>query len=1037
MGVIAAKRQVGSIGPVGVVRQQSSNQYQRIAAATNKLTELAIGEMGRQAAISGKQLAQEENISKITTLDPITNKPEALSWVEDNSFLGRVGKEAYEETIAKRFQFEIDNQLKIKAKELAIKYQDKDGGVELFKDQMHQYIDSMATGSEATGYSNYIMQSGVALTTTTSLNLMDKAAARERTKTTSVIVTGLEDQLDALETLVSNGDLDRADIIRKDIISTSENAFASSHFTREEARAYKKAAALSYARGYLRDKLVGLNSDQISNVLNSLVSGNYDSLNEELHDTEIQVLSGAAEFLTKDIEVNGETITTVDYDAIKSLSTFVEGQYQSTKLAEDRRATEALLGTTKYDTAINNSRGVGPEVLDSSDFPTEDSKINELKNRYDATETLLNDRELKDPVLRQGIPSTDQEKLDVRMRMSFGLLIPAYEWLQDNTDLSPPDIVKALQESYDTGNTGRNFGSLIKGDARVAMEVIKHLKGQTGGLNDPQMDEFITGLGQVDIRNSEKAKIEEEVKINETIENFILNPVANYDEAIKYINASSLSQPQKNARTTELNVARANVILNNAIQRDSSITSDKIVDAATYASMGIEKDSLTPELKAAVDESKEYLNDGQISSLLSTKATRLNSSESKANVGFAKREAQNAILSGQTLANTASNKEAAEELIVNFSGGMTATEFFLSDQTFATRPDGTPQNPAALALMQSIHAGVLPTTLNTLFKSLANGVPTQNPDQALNLITLYKQFSSQPKGGLPSVNIISHLLGKETSGKLEAIITARLMTNESVNEIANRLANTDLEEVKLSMKRKFGDKHDKPELTVNDFVALEVPDAKNNSQAIKMLGSYALYMGSLGMSADSISENLDIYYNRMFSNTEGYVIDAASESGQKSRYSFNHIFTDASVKEFFVEKVNKELMDILPNGQSLMISTDDNPVSNRAYLMPIGVDQGGGVRFMVVMNHNGNYIPVVGKSGYPVGFSTGESDVVDFAKSINREKFMNTYTLQEINAIRESKIAGDKIQEGLSTDVDEGYVLPEGYEDSPYAGAGQ
>ena len=165
MGVIREKRQVGSLGVVGVVRQQSSNQYQRIAAATNKLTELAIGEMGRQSAISGKKLAQEEETSKITTLDPITNKPQALSWVNDNSFLGRVGKEAYEETIAKRFQFEIDNQLKLKAKELAIKYQDQDGGVELFKDQMHQYIDNMATGSEATGYSNYIMQSGVSLTT--------------------------------------------------------------------------------------------------------------------------------------------------------------------------------------------------------------------------------------------------------------------------------------------------------------------------------------------------------------------------------------------------------------------------------------------------------------------------------------------------------------------------------------------------------------------------------------------------------------------------------------------------------------------------------------------------------------------------------------------------------------------------------------------------------------------------------------------------------------------------------------------------------
>ena len=71
MGVIREKRQVGSLGPVGVVRQQSSNQYQRIAAATNKLTELAIGEMGRQAAISGEELAQEENISKINDIQKL------------------------------------------------------------------------------------------------------------------------------------------------------------------------------------------------------------------------------------------------------------------------------------------------------------------------------------------------------------------------------------------------------------------------------------------------------------------------------------------------------------------------------------------------------------------------------------------------------------------------------------------------------------------------------------------------------------------------------------------------------------------------------------------------------------------------------------------------------------------------------------------------------------------------------------------------------------------------------------------------------
>ena len=1036
MGVIREKRQVGSLGPVGVVRQQSSNQYQRIAAATNKLTQLAIGEMGRQSAISGKKLAQEEETSKITTLDPITNKPEALSWIEDNSFFGRVGKEAYEETIAKRFQFEIDNQLKLKAKEFAIKYQDKDGGVELFKDQMHQYIDNMATGSEATGYSNYIMQTGVSLTTTTSLNLMDKAAAKERMKTTSIIVSGIEDQLDALETLASDGFSQRAEIIREEIINTARNAQGSSHFTKEEADAFEKSSAIRYARGVLRYRMQNLNSDQSTNILNSLLSGSYSDLDKTFNAEEIDALSTAVSFLQSSIEVNGETVMTVDFESIQSLAPFVQGTIQSTKLAEAKVAQEASLNETKYDTAINNARGTGEIVLNSSSYPTYDSKVNELINRYEKTETLLNNRETKDPALRKGVSATNQEKLDVRMRMSYGLLIPAYEWLQDNTKLSPPDIVRAIQESYDSGNTGSNFGKFIKGDARIAMEVIKDLKKRKNGLNDPQIDEFIAGLGQVDFRNSEKAKIEEEVSTNEKIENFIANATDQYDEALVYINTSTLSQPQKNARIDELNVARVNNILNEAIQANSDIVSDNIIDAATYASLGLEKDSLTPELKAAVDNAKSFLNDDKISSLLSVKASKLNSSEAKASIGIAEKNIQTSIQNGELLGNTTAQKKASENLILQFSGGM-GVEFFTSDETFATKPDGTAKNPAALMLLQSIHSGVIPTSLEVMFDKLADGIPTDDPQTALNLITLYKQLSSQPKGELPQVNLIAPLLGKETSSKLEAIATARIMTNESVNEIAKRLNDTDLEEVKVTMKRKFGDKHGKGELTVNDFVALEVPDAKNNSQAVKMLGSYALYMGSLGMSADSIGKNLDSYYNRMFSDTEGYIIDVASESGEKSRYSFNHIFTDARIKDFFIEKVNRELMDILPNGQSLMISSDSNPPSNRAFLMPINVDQSGGVRFMVVMNDNGNYIPVTGKNGYPVGFSTGESDVVDFAKNITNENFMKTYSLQDINVIRESKIEGDEIQESLTTDPNQGYSVPEEYEDSPYAGAGQ
>ena len=1036
MGVIRTQRQVGSIGPVGVVRSRSSGQFQRIAAATNKLTELAVGEMGRQAAKRGKELAEQESVSRITTLDPITNKPEALSWIGDNNFVGRVGKEAYEETIAKRFQFEIDNKLKIKANELAIKYQFKDGGSELFKEQMHQYIDNMATASEATGYSNYIMQSGVSLVTTTSLNMMDKEFQREFAKTTAILASGIDESTDAIETLASQGAFDQAKNIQKDVGNTSSRAQTSNHFTEAEAEGFNENAAFAYARGVFRYEMQNVNSDEATNIYTAILSGSLKGLDKTFNAREIEIINNAVDGFTKTVEIDGKEVLVQDFESVKALAPFIEGQIKRIKNEENTNALLKSFEPDEFSDIVNDAGSIGTSVISDDDlYPTPESKVDEILKRYNLGKTQLEKIELNDPVNRVGEPSHQAQLADIRIRISKNLLLEAYNDLQDTTKLSSSDIVKVLEEAFRTENTGEQFSQFLKGNTKAAMEVIKQLGKEKGGINVQTITTYITALGQFDFRKSEQERIKTEVEQNDLIESIIADPVDRYDEGIELINNSTLSQTQKNNKKTALNAARVDLMIRKVIQNDSDIISDNLSDAVTYASTGKERQFLTEELKAVVDEAKQFLNEDQIASILTSKASDLNTSEANAATGSETRNIQSVILGGGITSNTTKEQEAAEKLILGFAN--MGPEFFTSEDMFATNPDGSVKNPAAIFLMQSIHSGTIPTTLKNLYERMASGIPMDNPEHALNLITFFEQASSQPVSDVANVDLISPVLGNDTATRLKAIATVRVMTNESINQVADRLNQTDIEETRNTIQKKFGQRHKKKELTVDDFVALEVDDAKNNSQAIQMLGSYALYMGALGMNADNIASELKTYYNQMFSDTEGYTLDAASLSGESSRYSFNHLFTDSRIKEFFIKKVNRELVDLMPEGEALMISSNKSPVSNRAYLLPYGVEEGGGVRFMVVRNDNGNLVPVYSKAGLPIGFSTDEDDVLDEAKRINKEKYIKNYTLEEINKIRSDKERAEKIRSGLITDVGRGYTVPEDVQGLPYAGAGQ
>ena len=194
MPVIREKRQYDSVRPVGVVRMDTgeTKKYLGIAAATQKLTNMAVAEMGRQAEISAEQSAQEVAASRITTINPKTGKPEALDWIGDNRFIGRKAAAHMRVSSVITFPKRIDDQIKQRAGEIALQYENDPYSVRKYEDQMVSFLEGMARGSEENGkktaYTNYILDQGTQYITSTKLSMMQKRQRRERNKLQASIV---------------------------------------------------------------------------------------------------------------------------------------------------------------------------------------------------------------------------------------------------------------------------------------------------------------------------------------------------------------------------------------------------------------------------------------------------------------------------------------------------------------------------------------------------------------------------------------------------------------------------------------------------------------------------------------------------------------------------------------------------------------------------------------------------------------------------------------------------------------------------------
>jgi hypothetical protein len=181
MPVTREQRRFGQIGPIGVARLQApvpgSNASGIIAESVGRAADQMADMFFRRGVQLAEKAGTEAGIAaqpeSIMTIDPVTGAPKAF---EPPPGMGIVAQEAYQRVITTRFQSSIEQEIKFKAQELAIKY---DGSVDRYSAAMSEYIGAMASTAQGQ-FAGYIVDVGTSYLNATRSAMALNQVKRER-----------------------------------------------------------------------------------------------------------------------------------------------------------------------------------------------------------------------------------------------------------------------------------------------------------------------------------------------------------------------------------------------------------------------------------------------------------------------------------------------------------------------------------------------------------------------------------------------------------------------------------------------------------------------------------------------------------------------------------------------------------------------------------------------------------------------------------------------------------------------------------------
>lgn len=864
MAVIREKRNF-TIGPIGVARVSGgvagSNAAGTIAAAVsdsaNQMADMFFRASAKEAEKVGLEQGQTVSREQIVAIDPVTGQPKAY---EPPKGFGGIAQEAYQRVVMSRFQASIEEEIKLKARELAVRY---DGSVDRYSTAMSEYIGAMAQNAQGQ-FKTYITDVGTSYLNATRSAMAIDQMQRERAAAAAAQKASISEGNDALrrivatygpESLVSNQptaatvtgtsiDLAIQDAVQAELFSQidvsamdSEKRFALvAGLVEYASRNTTTSNEAELLKGAIGTADVNLIPEKFAYLRPVIANLGYD----ELYDLEK---------VSDDFFSNRSTALKVLEEQDKNQAKAMDILSAQTVGSDIGRRSQAILGNALLNppmATVSVARESFSDGMNLAALAEAEGRTAEATALRDRTKAEFN-AYLKGLAIRAYDGATIEEAQAIEYAVDSG-----------NIAAAPPKYQEAVSaiigmEAISPGAIA-TFGTMI-GDYRETGGKLETEKQQLQAFSEASTAVQSAGLAMSSLPTPND-----------------IDKV--YQDGVTALAGRNLEDTVREGfkRDLALSAATANL---SRVFRDTNPTEAQLGEIATYLTDGIDSGVLGQEQKLLLDRVREYTAISENKSAVTTEVNKyISYTQGRINEERKKQEElrlQLDVVSGQADGSDRSVRETADKMLIERRpelGGRAVGDILL-DERLLTDPKYTQ------VLNDVANMPVLPQSVANVFYGAMNNRITGPARNSVFRAWNNLRYSTNPSTGaeVSSPAIMAAMNAKDIAKMdlLSGMALVSVESSERIDEVSRlfELYQTD-EPFKAKLEERLGGSLD---VFINSLSGMDgaMPEDREAMKAAA-LGLFAA-SETTGMSADGIRAQLESQIERSFP-IDGYVMNA-------------------------------------------------------------------------------------------------------------------------------------------------------------------
>jgi hypothetical protein len=966
--------------PVGVVRADagSADIGRAVSNVAATFQQIAFREAAEDAQKKGIEIAEAVEEKKLRTINPETGKPEAFKAPKG---FGRIASAAYQSVIDKRYEDSIGTELRVKAQEIALKYQ---YDPESYDEVMSNYIGQMANGAEGK-YKTFVETTGAKFLALTKLNIQENVAKRARQNAADSILSGISTSQDNAYSVAraggfiarENEDISEAQAIHDREFANAQNGVSSALLKVGADQTASQQLKQSIALGAVEYLLSGTANKSERSAIDLAIRTRGNRMSELPKGLQEEVKSLLAYVEPANIEavLRHSSVVSSDYNAVEQ-----DQIQQASNLAKLRARELELTLPDTLESLFTTSSLNASDAFASDEAYSIQAGINLTNDLYTSAQAKLDQRFLSDESYSRSEREGDLK--DVRQNLLRPYLIQAAaegnveEFRIALVSNNPEDMSKLslkqrtfISEIYNTDFFDPNE------DTGFAREVLSANINQIRQQRDREALRFEIAQSVTEAAAAAESGAlsdEEFNSINAKIEDSIGPNGLTADQGISESNRLSKSRAFGEVTTF---AARAN--------------SRSLNNLAAYVDSRGKREGMSPDVVAAGNRILETTDDvDAVVSKINGLKTTVASEEAQMKDAIELRNNSIRILGGGGNANDKADRDIAQEMLDN--AGIDLAQF---DQLPET------QRAAALSVMRSAP----PQGLIDKLGQIGSGLEVANAEQYLDLFAV---LSNTPTGTGTFVSTLGDSI--KNPQLLTDIHEIRLITGQGVNEIA-----MDLIERQRDPKSKLNMDVVLDKKTPTAYALDQIGDPIIAAE----LAPLVEYMALTGKSASQINSVLSSTVDSKYAESR-FIADPRFPAGsiKRSRYSLEAVFPEKDDRNAFVTRVNEQL----PSGYSLIPNLDAG--EKRVMLVP-DESTAGLNYFSYFVDENEELRPlIIEQDGQPMWPTFDRSDIADHMA--NKASALDSALREQETEQKRKFLVKEELENRLNPDY-----VPKTYED--------